>query len=236
VTPPIVKVNGNESGSASTPGSTERERNREKADKHKPKRKERKERDHAERDATREAGSEGGNDEKKDDATTATGPPKPNLDTTGSPAPGSEGSPLSPRTESTGVRTPTSRKQARNPWTLFIRLPNTTTETELRDFFGEAKNGITRVNFPPPLGGRDRKIAYVEFGDEEAMKAGLDKHAEKLGDGVPEVKRADNEQRSHGGFRGGRGGRGGFRGGFASRSFATAGLVRGGAPKTNGDA
>jgi hypothetical protein len=141
-TPPVVKVNGNESGSASTPGSTERERNREKADKHKPKRKERNQRDHAERDAARDAGSEGGNDEKKDDSTTTTGPPKPNLDTSGSPAPGSEGSPLSPRTESTGVRTPTSRKQARNPWTLFIRLPNATTETELRDFFGEAKNGV----------------------------------------------------------------------------------------------
>jgi hypothetical protein len=37
---------------------------------------------------------------------------------------------------------------------------------------------ITRVHFPGPLNGRDRKIAYVEFGDEEAMKAGLEKHAE----------------------------------------------------------
>ena len=50
---------------------------------------------------------------------------------------------------------------------------------------------------------------------------------QKLGDGVPEVKRADNEQRSHGGFRGG---------GFAGRGLSAAGLVRGGAPKTNGDA
>ena len=131
-------MNGNESATASTPGSTERERNRDKADKHKAKRKERKERDHAEREAAREAGSDGGNDEKKDESTT--GPPKPNLDTS-SPAPGSDG-PLSPRTDSTGARTPTSRKQARNPWTLFIRLPNSTTETELRDFFGEAKNGV----------------------------------------------------------------------------------------------
>ncbi|KAH9011284.1 hypothetical protein EDB85DRAFT_1141981 [Lactarius pseudohatsudake] len=231
-TPPVVKMNGNESAA----GSAEKDRNREKAEKQKTKKKERKERDHAEREAAREAGSEGGNDEKKD-STTTTGPAKPNVDTTGSPAPGSDGGPLSPRTDSTGARTPTSRKQARNPWTLFIRLPNTTTETELRDFFGEAKNGITRVNFPGPVGGRDRKIAYVEFGDEEAMKAGLDKHAEKLGDGVPEVKRADNEQRSYSGFRGGRGGRGGFRGhGFASRGLSAAGLVRGGAPKTNGDA
>ena len=143
-TPPVVKVNGNESTAASTPGSTDRERNREKADKHKAKRKERKERDHAEREAAREAGSEGGgNEEKKDDpASSSTGPPKPNLDTTSSPAPGSDGGPLSPRTDSTGARTPTSRKQSRHPWTLFIRLPNTTTEMELRDFFGEAKNGV----------------------------------------------------------------------------------------------
>ena len=141
-TPPVVKVNGNESATASTPGSAEKERNREKAEKYKAKKKERKERDHAEREAAREAGSEGGNDEKKDDSTTTTGPAKPNVDTTGSPAPGSDPGPLSPRTDSTGARTPTSRKQARNPWTLFIRLPNTTTETELRDFFGEAKNGV----------------------------------------------------------------------------------------------
>lgn len=37
---------------------------------------------------------------------------------------------------------------------------------------------ITRVHFPAPLNGRDRKIAYVEFVDEEAMNAGLEKHAE----------------------------------------------------------
>jgi hypothetical protein len=37
---------------------------------------------------------------------------------------------------------------------------------------------ITRVNFPNSPAGRDRKIAYVEFGDEEAMKAGLEKHVE----------------------------------------------------------
>jgi hypothetical protein len=38
---------------------------------------------------------------------------------------------------------------------------------------------ITRVHFPgPSFNGRDRKIAYVEFGDEETMKAGLEKHKE----------------------------------------------------------
>jgi hypothetical protein len=37
---------------------------------------------------------------------------------------------------------------------------------------------ITRVNFPNPYQGRDRKIAYVEFTDEDAMNAGLEKRAE----------------------------------------------------------
>jgi hypothetical protein len=83
-----------------------------------------------------------------------------------------------------------------------VRLPNATNETELKEFFGEAKDAvgvfiftppraflpktdawasamqIIRVHFPPPRGGEDRKIAYVEFGDEEGMKAGLEKHAE----------------------------------------------------------
>jgi hypothetical protein len=38
---------------------------------------------------------------------------------------------------------------------------------------------ITHVNFPPPYN-RERKIAYVEFVDEEAMNAGMEKHAEVL--------------------------------------------------------
>lgn len=59
---------------------------------------------------------------------------------------------------------------------------------------------------------------------------------QKLGDGVPEVKRSDIEQRGYSGSHGGGRGRRGYRGGFASRGFAAAGLVRGGAPRTNGDA
>jgi hypothetical protein len=39
---------------------------------------------------------------------------------------------------------------------------------------------ITRVHFPIPYNGRERKIAYVEFTDEDAMNAGLEKHAEVL--------------------------------------------------------
>lgn len=84
----------------------------------------------------------------------------------------------SPTTESTGgARTPTSKRGQRNPWTLFMRMNITATEDELRDFYGEAKGGIIRVNIPPTFAGR-ANIAYVEFGDEEAMKVGLEKHAE----------------------------------------------------------
>ncbi|KAI0057721.1 hypothetical protein BV25DRAFT_1994756 [Artomyces pyxidatus] len=221
------KTNGNGNGVASTSGTPEKEREktdkeREKAEKAKAKRKEKKERERASKeDAAAAAGIE--------KVEPKSGKTSPEVDTTLSPD-GAEGGMLSPRTDSTGARTPTSRKPPRNPWTLFVRLPNPANETELRDFFGDAKAGITRVNFPNSFGGRNLKIAYVEFGDEEAMKAGLEKHAEKLNDATPEVKQADREPRE---FRGGFRGRG--RGGFAARGFAAAGLTRGGGPKPNGD-
>lgn len=103
----------------------------------------------------------------------------------------------SPATESTGARTPTSKRPARNPWTIFMRMPNPASETEVRDFFGDAKDGvssdidssllegvadclpqITRVNYPSNFAGRNGKMCYVEFGDEEAMKAGLAKNGQ----------------------------------------------------------
>lgn len=37
---------------------------------------------------------------------------------------------------------------------------------------------IIRVSYPNNFAGKAFKMAYVEFGDEEAMKAGLEKHAE----------------------------------------------------------
>jgi len=86
-------------------------------------------------------------------------------------------SPLLSGGESSGAQTPTSRRPARNPWTLFIKLPVPVSEQELRDYFLEAKEGITKVNMPPNNFGRGR-VAYVEFGDEEAMKEGLTNHAE----------------------------------------------------------
>jgi RNA recognition motif-containing protein len=58
-------------------------------------------------------------------------------------------------------------------------MQNPASDTELREFFGEAKDGIMKVHFPiSTFAGRSNKLAYVEFGDEEAMKAGLEKHAE----------------------------------------------------------
>ncbi|OBZ71889.1 Uncharacterized protein C16H5.12c [Grifola frondosa] len=148
----------------------------------------------------------------------------------------------SPATESAGARTPTSRRPARNPWTIFMRLPVPANELEVREFFGDARQGITRVNYPQTFAGRNQKMVYVEFGDEEAMKAGLEKQGEKLKDSIPELKQAtDKESRNaengnpnRGAF-GGRGGRG--RGAFAARGFAAAGLTRGGPPdkRMNGD-
>lgn len=142
-TPPIPKVNGSDSASASTPGSAEKdkgEQDRDRSDKPKFKRKERRDFD---RDrAGKDADAEGSGGEKKGDDVATTAHPKPDLDTTISPAPGSDAGPQSPRTESTGARTPITRKR-NHPWTLFVRrLPNTTNEPELREFFGEAKSGV----------------------------------------------------------------------------------------------
>ncbi|TFK64910.1 hypothetical protein BDN72DRAFT_825110 [Pluteus cervinus] len=142
----------------------------------------------------------------------------------------------SPIDGSTGARTPKTGKPPRNPWTIFMRMQisSIVTEAEIREFFGEAQAGITRVNIPQAFPGR-AKIAYVEFGDEEAMKTGLTNHAEKLKDVIPEVKKAqDREARGENNFRGGGRGRGG-RGGFVARGLSAAGLTRPHGPKGSGD-
>lgn len=98
---------------------------------------------------------------------------------------------------SNGTRTPTTRRSARNPWTLFVRTQVGANEADIREFFGEYGTGvgltiyvvfvvlrclqIIRVNYPQNHAGKAQKIAYVEFGDEEAMKAALDGHAEVSG-------------------------------------------------------
>ncbi|TFK56295.1 hypothetical protein OE88DRAFT_1622507 [Heliocybe sulcata] len=223
---PANKTNGTSSGGL-TPS--------EKAERKKEKKKEKKERDRAERESKeKDGGGKEGEAEagEPQSAKSASGKATPSVDIP--EASTSEGADrvMSPATgtESTGARTPTSKRPPRNPWTLFVRNANPANEGELREFFGEAKDGIIRVHYPLNFAGKAQKMAFVEFGDEDAMKAALEKRAEKLKDTVPEVKQAsDREPRDNAGFRGGRGGRG-ARGGFAARGLSQAGLTRGGPP------
>lgn len=41
-----------------------------------------------------------------------------------------------------GRQTPTFRKPMRSPWTLHLRAPATVQDSEVRDFFGDAKRGV----------------------------------------------------------------------------------------------
>jgi len=165
-------VNGSPSQSALSPAAPRvNGTQNDKADKEKAKQKDRK-------DHKNKKGSEN------------SAPPTPEIPDTTTTAPLAAGDGSTPTPEipsddvkspvdqgSSGVRTPKTGKPPRNPWTIFMRMtPHLqVTETEIRDFFGEAKVGITRVNIPHVFVGK-AKIAYVEFGDEDAMRAGLDKH------------------------------------------------------------
>ncbi|KAG8783878.1 hypothetical protein FS842_007102, partial [Serendipita sp. 407] len=121
-----------------------------------------------------------------------------------------DGLAVSPSAETGGGHTPTSRRGPRNPWTLFVKhLPVPVTEEEIKDFFGEARNGIIHVKIPQSYQGgakSQRHFAYVEFGDEEAMKAGLAKKAEKLRDATPQVSVAEDNREPGSGRGRGRGG------------------------------
>ncbi|KAL7281972.1 hypothetical protein ACG7TL_003439 [Trametes sanguinea] len=249
------KLNGQQQQQQSQAASDKAERERAKRER----KKERKQQERAEREAAAAAEKEGGTAsgaaspaQPRAEVDLNSPPPQgpksgkatPEVSTAGGAGVGSGGENkaedgmLSPATESTGTRTPTSRRPARNPWTIFMRMANPASESEVRDFFGDAKDGIIRVSYPSNFAGRNQKMCYIEFGDEEAMKAGLAKQGEKLNDSVPELKQAtDKESRvAENGHRGSFTGRGRGRGGFAARGFASAGLTRGGAPgRANGD-
>jgi len=138
-------------------------------------------------------------------------------------------------TDSTGGRTPVTSRPRRNPYTLFLNhLPIPVTDDEIKDFFGTAKTGITSIKLPVNHFSRQQKaVAFVEFGDKEAMEEGLTKHLEKLKDVIPKVAIAedrsggDGDLGGRGGrpFRGaGRGGRGGYaRNGVVAATQAAAG-------------
>jgi hypothetical protein len=55
----------------------------------------------------------------------------------------------SPTEGSTGAKTPKTGKPARNPWTIFMRMPSTiqVTEGEIREFFNDAKDGASSFPF-----------------------------------------------------------------------------------------
>ncbi|KAL4075600.1 hypothetical protein V8B97DRAFT_1927718 [Scleroderma yunnanense] len=217
----------------------------EKADRDKSRRKERKEKKDRERPerGAKEPEKEKETTEEKTEA--ATPPPEsqplPVQSGKATPVPedgptaptpdGVDGGLKSPTTDSTGTRTPTSRRAHRHPWTLFVRLSPTVTESELRDFFGGDQAGISRVHIPYSQP-RAKFIAYVEFEDEGQMKAGLERNNEKIKDNTVEVKIATDRE-----DRGERGGRGGYRGrGSRGNAFTTRALAAAGIPKRNGDA
>lgn len=159
-----------------------------KAEKEKQKRKEKKERKDREKAEREGRGEEGdGSVPASAEASTPVQIPKSGKETpiSNPPEPSTSAADVdshtglkSPTTESTGARTPTSKRAPRNPWTVFMRMTVPANEAELREFFGEAKGGIIRVSYPQSFAGKQQKIAYVEFGDEETMRAGLAQHAE----------------------------------------------------------
>ncbi|KIJ19781.1 hypothetical protein PAXINDRAFT_29014, partial [Paxillus involutus ATCC 200175] len=220
---PKTKTNGTPAGPPSDKAEKDKQKKRDKKDK---KDKERVERETKERDSA---------EDKADASSSVIDPAAPQPKSgKGTPVPDEvaktstpdvlDAGLKSPTTDSAGMRTPTSRRGHKQAWTLFVRLQASASDTELRDFFGGEQSGIVRVNCPHNQSGRTQKIAYVEFGDEDTMKAGLEKHNEKINDFPVDVRIAiDKDDR--GGARGrGRGGRGGA---FAARGFAAAGLTQG---------
>lgn len=53
---------------------------------------------------------------------------------------------LSPGPESGGAKTPTTRRPQRNPWTIFMRMPNPANEQDVRDFFLDSKSAVRSNN------------------------------------------------------------------------------------------
>lgn len=137
---PTSAIDEKANGAGTPPGSLD------KAEKDRLKRerkKEKKERERADREAAKD--KDGGDGEQKSGKATPTSPlsegaPKSAVD---------RAEAVSSPVDSNGTRTPTSRKSHRNPWTLFVRMPNPANEIELRDFFGEASSGV-RTTFLYP--------------------------------------------------------------------------------------
>ncbi|TKY87032.1 hypothetical protein EX895_003709 [Sporisorium graminicola] len=116
-----------------------------------------------------------------------------------------------------GRKSPSGPRKQRNPYTLYVSqlkeaLP--VTEDELRTYFGPAAAGISGIKlvFDKPhrrgvssgkedaaaaaeVQRRQRPFAYVEFKDEAAMQAGLERQGEVLkGDIKPALEQADSNK------------------------------------------
>lgn len=144
----------NQSSAPETPTSGREtpkdQRSAEKAEKERAKRerkKERKQQEKAEREAAAAAG--GSQPDGETNGASSPVPPQsgkatPELSINAGPSERRvEDGIISPATESTGARTPTSRRPQRNPWTIFMRMPEPAGEQEVREFFGEARSGVS---------------------------------------------------------------------------------------------
>jgi hypothetical protein len=141
-TPPLMSKGGTPAPEGdSVNGQASGDKDASKKDKKKQKEKEKK----AEKAADKVAGQEqnGQSPAGKGKRAGANGVVK--LDTGEATSTTTEDAALSPGgADSIGAHTPTGRRGSRNPWTLFIKhLPVPVTEDEIKDFFGDAKSGVS---------------------------------------------------------------------------------------------
>jgi hypothetical protein len=122
-------------GSRSTPTASDSTRERQQAKKQqkKERKKEEKERDRADKDSVAKDESEPTELAHEAQPSTSSVPATQNAE------------PMSPADGGhvTGSRTPTGPpRRQRHPWTLFMKLPGPCTESEVREFFLTAKEGV----------------------------------------------------------------------------------------------
>lgn len=133
---PQTKTNGTPTGPSSDRAEKDKQKKRERKDK-----KERTDRETKEKDSAEEASAspvdppatqpKSGNETPIPDEVSKA--PTPDVLETGL---------KSPTTDSTGTRTPTSRRTYKQSWTLFVRLQASANEAEVRDFFGGEQSGV----------------------------------------------------------------------------------------------
>ena len=111
----------------------------EKTEKEKAKRKDKKDKKEKERAERAEGGAS-----TPDISTSTPAPPEPSASDTPDPGAKVELEDSKSPVESSGQRTPKTGKPPRHPWTIFMRMAAhlQVTESEIREFYGEAKEGV----------------------------------------------------------------------------------------------